>query len=287
MNLPPFRSCVVTLAALALTAGLSAQSPALDVPAASPACTLQQRVGLTDFKVVYSRPSARGRTMLGGQNPYGEVWRTGANASTKISFSTPVKLSGVSVPAGNYALYTIPGPSTWTIIIDKDTSMWGAYTYDPKNDLVRFPVQAVSLAEPVETFTIEFGDLRDESATLNLFWEKTRVPIKLEVDVVGPVTAQIDAAMAAAGKKPYVAAAQFYLEHHLDLTKALAWISAAVAEKPGYSNLYWKARILAATGDKDAAIATANQSIASAAKAKGPVGGEYTRLDQQLILSLH
>jgi hypothetical protein len=267
-------------------AGLLAQAPKLDLPAASPAATLTQRVGLTNISITYSRPSLRGRKMLGVQNPYGEVWRTGANASTKISFSTPVMLNGAAVPAGTYALYTIPDPSVWTVIIDKDTSLWGAYNYKAQDDLVRFQATAVALTDPVETFTIEYSDLRDESATLNLIWEKTRVPIKIEVSVVEPVKAQIAAAMAGTGKKPYAPAAQFYLEHNLDLPQALAWANAAVAEKTGYSVLYLKARILAKMGDKDGALAAAHQSLELAAKAEGPVRGEYTRLNQDLIATL-
>ena len=286
MNSVPHRLVLVSLAGSILSVGLFAQAPKIDFPAPSPACALKQRVGLTDVTIDYSRPSARGRKMLGGQNPYGEVWRTGANASTKLSFSTAVKLNGVAVPAGTYALYTIPGEREWTVIVDKDTSLWGAYDYDQKNDLVRFQAVPSIPSEPVETFTIEFGHIRDESAMLYLIWEKFRVPIKLEVSVVPEIVAQIDAAMAAPGKKPYGPAAQFYLDHQLDLHKALGWVEAALAEKPGYSLLLLKARLLAKTGDKDGAIAAAQQSIELADKVNGPSREEYTRLNQELIDSL-
>jgi hypothetical protein len=164
--------------------GLLAQTPNGDSPAASPAATLKQRIGLTDIEIVYSRPGVKGRVIYGGLVPYNVVWRTGANASTKISFTTPMKFNGTEIPAGRYALYTIPGEKEWTVIISKDTNSFGAFGYKQENDLVRLKATPVKLAEPVETFTIDINDIRDESATLNLIWEKTRVPIKLAVEVV-------------------------------------------------------------------------------------------------------
>lgn len=266
---------------------LKAPAPRIDFPQASPTATLRQRVGLTDVEVVYSRPSAKGRVMLGGINPYGQVWRTGANSATRITFSTPVTLEGEAVAAGTYELFTIPGTDTWTLILQKELKQWGAYTYDPKNDVLRVTAHAVALAEPVESFTIDFNDLRDESATLNLIWEHTRVPVKLGVDVVGTVVPQIDAAMAGAGKKPYAQAALFYLDHNLDLDKAAAWMDAAIAEQPdAFYYLYHKGRILAKKGDKAGALAAAQQSLAMAAKATGPEKDEYTRLNEALIASL-
>ena len=116
---------------------LRRSAPQLEFPQVSPAETLKQRVGLTDIEVVYSRPSSRGRVMLGGNNPYGVVWRTGANNATRISFSTPVTLQGSHLDAGAYELFTIPGKDEWTVILQKASSQWGAYSYDQKNDVLR------------------------------------------------------------------------------------------------------------------------------------------------------
>ena len=216
--------------------GLFAQAPKVDFPAASPTATLKQHIGLTDIEITYSRPSVKGRVIYGGIVPYGEVWRTGANASTKISFSTPVKLNGNAIPAGKYALFTIPGEAEWTIIISKNTNGFGAFGYKPDEDLVRFKVTPVTLADTsVETFAIEFNHIRDETALLELVWEKTVVPIKLEVDVVSKVVPQIDAAMASKDKQQpqfYFQAATFYFNHDLDLKKALAWLDTGLADKP-------------------------------------------------------
>jgi hypothetical protein len=286
MNAKTLLFSLVCVSGLVLPSGLFAQTPKVDFPAASPACTLKQRVGLTDVEIVYSRPGAKGRAIFGGLVPYGEVWRTGANASTKISFSTPVRLNGTEVPAGKYALYTIPGEKEWTVILSKDTSLNGAFGYNPTNDLVRFKATPVKLTEPVETFTIEFNDIRDDSATLNLVWEKTRVPIKLELDLVSQLVPQIEAAMAAPGqKKPYYQAAMFYYDHGQDLQKASQWIDAAIADRETYYIVNLKAKILAKLGDKAGAIAAAKRSTELAIKAEGPKSG-YVKMNDDLISSL-
>jgi hypothetical protein len=266
-------------------------APALKIefPAPSPAATLKQRVGLTDITIVYSRPSTRGRKIFGGLLPYGEVWRTGANTATRITFSTPVKFGGADLAAGAYELFTIPSPAEWTIILQKlpEKASWGAYTYDQAKDTARVTVKPVATGAPVETFGFAFENLRDESATLNLAWENIRVPVEIAVDVTGKVVPQIEAAMGADGKKPYFQAALFFLDHDLDLTKAAQWMDAAVAENPdAYYVFYHKARLLAKQGDKAGAIATAQKSIELAAKDTGPAKGEYTRLNEALIASL-
>lgn len=278
------------LCSLALTGGLVGQdaAPKIEFPAPSPAATLKQRVGLTDIEISYSRPSARGRPIFGGLVPYGTVWRTGANFATKITFSTPVKLNGTPVAAGTYELFTIPNRNEWTVIIHKDSSDWGAYRYDAKNDVARFNTTPIALPKAVETFTIGLNDLRDESATLYLAWENTRVPVKLEVDVASVVLPQIEKVMASsAEKKPYFQAALFYLDRDLNLKQAAGWMDAAIAAQPdAFYMVYHKARLLAKMGDKPGAIAAAQQSIEIAKKAGGAVKDEYVRLNEALIASL-
>lgn len=274
-------------------AGLSAQTPAappVEFPAPSPTATLKQRVGLTDIEIVYSRPGVKGRAIFGGLEPWGETWRVGANWATKVTFSTPVKFGNTDVPAGTYGLFALLGQQEWTVILNKTAKQWGAYEYDPKDDVARVKVAPVALSTAVETFTIDVNDIRDESATLNLIWEKTRVPVTLAVDVAAVVVPQIEAAMAGPDKKTagfYAKAADFYYDHNLDLKKAVAWMDAALAQQPEAFYLYYhKARIQAKLGDKDAAIATARQSIELVAKDKTPARDEYTRLNEALIAGL-
>src|SRR5688572_4796070 len=245
----PVRSFIV---ALALTASsvLSAQTPTapkLEFPSPSPSATSKQRVGITDIEINYSRPSTKGRKIFGGLVPYGQVWRTGANQATKISFSTPVKVNGTALAAGNYELFSIPGENEWTVIFHKPMSQWGAYSYDAKNDVARVTVKPVALPSPLETFTFSVSTLRDDSAILYFAWDKTRVPLQLEFDVAATLVPQIEAVMASdAPKKPYFQAAMFYFERDIDLKKAATWIDAAIAEQPNaFYMVYHKARLLA------------------------------------------
>jgi len=284
MKSKTFFLCAVTALGFSLSPSLFAQTPKVEFPAPSPACTLKQRVGLTDIEIIYSRPGVKGRTIFGGLVPYGEVWRTGANSATRIVFSTSVKLNGHDIAAGTYGLFTIPGEKEWTIIINKGSGQWGAYQYDEKADLVRFKVTPVRLAKSLETFTIEFDQVRDESATLNLAWDKTVAPIKLQVELTDKLVPQIEAAMSATeGPKPYYQAAMFYYDHDQDLQKASKWVNAAIAEREAHNMVHLKAKILAKQGDKAGAITAAKRSIelAIAAKDKG-----YVKLNEDLIASL-
>ena len=282
---------LVCASGLVFTPGLFAQAPKIDFPAASPACTLKQRVGLTDFEITYSRPGVKGRTIFGGIVPYGQVWRTGANQATRITFNTPVKFNGIEMAAGTYGLFTIPGENEWTVILNKNSAQWGAYQYDAKDDVTRFKATPVTLKDTaIETFTIEFNHVRDESAVLNLVWDKLVVPIHLEVDVSSKVVPQIEAAMASPDKKDaglYFQAATFYYNHGLDLKKAQAWVNSGLEGQPliAFELFHLKAQILAKQGDKDGAIAAAKQSSELAIKAEGP-GSSFVKMNDDLISSL-
>lgn len=149
-------------------------------PAPSPTATFSQKVGLTEVTIVYSRPSKKGRTIMGELVPYGKVWRTGANATTKITFSDDVKIGGKDLAAGTYALFTIPGESEWTIMFSKDIKS-GAGGYKESEDAVRVKVESIKIAETVETFLINIEDNKPNSAIIELLWESTLVQIPLSV----------------------------------------------------------------------------------------------------------
>lgn len=288
------RSALLLIAGSVLATGLFAQAPATKItfPEASPAASVKQRVGLTDIEINYNRPSMKGRAIFGGLVPYGEIWRTGANTATKISFSTDVKLNGTAVPAGTYELFTIPGPTEWTVIIHKNMSQWGSYSYDPKNDVARISAKLFALPLPVETFMITFNHVAEGGALLELAWDRTLIPVKVEVDVVSQLVPQIEAVMASdAAKKPYFPAAMFYYENNLDMKKAAAWINAAVAASPTPQMwmLYRQGLILAKLGDKAGALAAAQRAldlIKDDAKSPASLKEEYTRLNNALIASL-
>ena len=286
-----FRFLIALVCGLMFVSKSPAQTPKVDFPAASPACTLKQRVGLTDIEINYSRPGVKGRAIFGGIVPYGQVWRTGANQATKITFSTDVKFNGEDVPAGSYALFTIPGEDEWTVILSKNADQFGAFQYDAKDDLVRFKVVPIKLAETIDTFTIEFNRIRDDSAELNLIWDKTVVPLQIQIELTSKLVPQIEAAMAAPGKKSdgfYFQAATFYYNHDQDLNKALTWVNAGLADQPNiaFEILHLKAQILARQGDKAGAIAAAKLSSDLSVKAEGP-DNSFVKMNQDLINSLN
>jgi len=258
--------------------GLRAQAPApqVEFPAASPACTLKQRVGLTDVEIVYSRPSVRGRKIFGAMIPYGEVWRTGANAATRITFSTDVKLEGTSLKAGAYELFTIPDKEEWTIIVQKlpEKASWGAYAYTKANDTARIQAKPVTLPANIETFSIGLTDLRDSGATLYLVWENTYVPVKLEVDTVGMLLPKIKAAVAAGEVRSwnfYAGAAGLLYENGGDLEQALTWVNQSIKLHDNYpGTLLLKTRILVRLGRSAEAKEVAAKAIESGIKLEGP-----------------
>lgn len=286
MKTSTLSSLLVFAGSLLFAGNLAAQPtpPAVEFPAASPACTLKQRVGLTDIEVVYSRPGVKNREIFGSLVPYGQVWRTGANAATKITFSTAVKLNGHEVPAGTYGLFTIPEQNEWTIIINKDAAQWGAYQYKESDDVVRFKVPSAQISEQIETFMIDFDHVSDESAMMYLLWDQTAVQIKIEVDVASKLVPQIETVMASDAKdKPYYPAALFYYDHNLDLHKASQWVDAAITNREAHYVVYLKAEILAKLGDKEGAIAAAKHSSELAEKAHDP---GYVKMNADLISKL-
>jgi len=262
----------------------NAQSPQLQFPMPSPTGTVKQRVGLTDIEISYSRPSAKGRPVIGGLLPYGQVWRTGANGRTTISFSTPVKLNDKEIPAGKYSLFTIPGEQNWTIMLNKDTT-GNALAYDASNEVARIESPVVEIGANIETFSIMINDIRDDSARIDLVWEHTAVPIRLTLDLVSTLQPQIEKAMSGENANRYAyQAAMFYYDHNLDMQKAKTWIETATKANETYYNVNLKARILAKLGDKEGAIAAAKRSSELAKKSEG--AGGYLKLNEDLISSL-
>jgi hypothetical protein len=278
-------------AGLVLAGAVQAQTPPapkLTLPQASPPATVKQQIGITDFEVSYNRPGVKGRKIFGGLVPYGEVWRTGANTATKITFSTPVKLGDKEIAAGTYELFTIPGEKEWTVIIHENRSQWGSYTYDAKNDVARVTAPSTHLASPVETFAIWFNDVRDSSATLNFTWENTQVAVPITVDTVGMLAPKVEAAIKEQTKPNTMllfSAAMFYYENNHDLPKALEWMNAAIASRPDQMwMIYRKGLILEKMGDKAGARAAAEESLALVEKEKpGEIREEYTRLNKALL----
>jgi hypothetical protein len=274
--------CVLAVATMA-----RAQDQSLVLPRTNQPASITQRIGVTDIAVKYNRPSARGRRVFGALVPYGQVWRTGSDEATTITFSTDVSVNGQPVPAGAYALFTIPTASAWTVVLNRRAIQWGSYSHDPADDVVTVTVAPTTTAEHVEALTIAFDNVTARSALLQIMWERTRVPVTIDVDVVALTVPRIDAAMKGAGRKPYFLAAMFYFEHGLDINQASEWIAAAIAEQPGHIGmLYRQALILEKKGDRAGALAAARASLAGAAQSPKELRDEYTRLNEALIARL-
>jgi tetratricopeptide (TPR) repeat protein len=257
------------LLGLVLAVPASAQ---IDMPPLSPEGYVKQKVGYVTVEVTYSRPSMRGRAIFGDVVPFNEVWRTGANASTKIKFSQEVTLNEHKVPAGEYALYTIPAENEWTIILSKNTKLWGAYGYKEADDLVRFKVKPEKTMYHFETFTIDIGELTGTSATLQLLWENTVVRINLGTTTDEEIVAKLDKLlnnpMVQVGNN-YYGGADYYLRTHRDMDQALTWINKAIeinGASPWY--LQTKAEIMVEKGDYGEAIKIANEGV-DIAKSQG------------------
>lgn len=241
---------------------------------------IDQEFGLGTISLTYGRPDVKGRKIFGGTEPYGVVWRTGANAATIIKFTDEVTIEGHKIKPGEYSLFTIPGATEWTVIINKVAKQWGAYSYDPKQDLLRFKVKPYRLPITLETFTIQFTDVHIDTGILQLLWERTGIAIHLKADVDDRVIANIDRMMK--GKdKPYYLAAVWYYNHNLDMTKALAWMTEQEKAQPdAYNVKYWKARILLKMGDKKDAINAAKVGLYIAEKDEN---AEYIRMNKEVL----
>jgi len=253
-------------AALTISTVANAQ---LKTPQPSPTVTIQQAVGLTDVEVIYSRPGTKGRIVFGELVPFGEIWRTGANSSTKIKISDDVKIGGQDVPAGQYALYTIPGKDTWTVIIYKGLENWGSAGYDKTQDVARFDVKPTKLTDKYETFTMDFSDFETSGANLNLMWENTKISMPIVTPTDAQVEKQIADMMAGPSANSYYGAARFYLEKEIELEKAEMWITKAIDMRPdAFWMIHVQAKILAKQGKKKEAILAAEKSMKMAKESK-------------------
>lgn len=266
---------------MALLAMVSVNAQQVKTPAPSPTQTLKQGFALGDITIEYSRPSAKGRTVYGDLVPYGKVWRTGANASTKITITEKLKFEGKEVAAGTYAVYTIPNKDSWEIMLYKDLTLGGnVANYNAENEVIRVKVKPETTKEKTETFTINLDNIRNDSATLELVWENTRVPVQITADIDSNIMASIDKAMNV-DSRPYYQAASYYYNNGKDLSKALEWVNKATEQNP---KAFWitllKARIELKMGKKSEAVASAETTKKLAQEAKND---DYVKMADALI----
>jgi hypothetical protein len=259
------KKIVLTLAIFA--AGITSFAQ-VKMPAPSPTQTIKQDFGLGTVELTYSRPSVKGRKIFGGHEPFGEIWRTGANAATKIKFTEPVEMGGKKLDTGSYVIYTIPNKGTWEVIINKGLTNWGADGYNDSLDVVRFKVPAITTTENIETMTMQFANVKAESCDLHIMWEKSAIAIPIKTNIVDKLRASFEKELQGE-KKPYWGAAQFYFEYDKNNAKALEYVSKGIeANKKAFWMHLYKAKIQKAMDDKAGAIASATQALEFATAAK-------------------
>jgi tetratricopeptide (TPR) repeat protein len=279
-----FKNKILSIAAAISIYSLPAGAQGLKLPAPSPLQTVKQAFALSDITIEYSRPGAKNRVVYGDVVPFGKIWRTGANASTKVAFAEDVKVEGNAVASGTYALYTIPNKDSWEIIFYKDLKLGGNVDeFKKENELFRFTVKPTGLNDFVETFMINFSAITSTSCVMQLDWEKTRVSFNITADIDARVMKNIESSLAN-DSRPYFQAATYYYDTNKDLNKASMWVDKAIENNPrAYYMVMLKAKIQAKQNDKKGAIETARKVITLATEEKDDA---YVKQAQKLIADL-
>jgi hypothetical protein len=274
------KSLFVTIAASCIL--FSAEAQQLRTPAPSPSQMIRQDFGISTVELNYSRPAIRGRKIFGDLVPFGQVWRTGANSATRLKFADDVTIGGQSLKAGEYAIFTIPGEKEWEIIVNKGSANWGT-DYKQDLDLFRFKVPSMALNMPVESFTMQFGNIKPNAMDLQIMWDRTGVNIPITIDSDKKIMGQIDQLMNK-DNRPYFAAAMYYMENGKDMNQALGWFDKAVEMNPNAFYMhYQRANALAKLGRKKEAM---EASMKSMTQAREQNNMDYVRLNEKLLATL-
>ncbi len=242
----------------------------INFPRVSSGCEIEQIVGLSEFKVTYSRPGVRGRKIVGDLMPYGRIWRVGANESTKFTISDDFKVNGKKLPSGTYALYAFPEKKEWAIVFHNNLTHWGdgRNNYKPEEDALRFVVKPQKTKEFHETFTIEFDEITHNSAKMLWLWENTKISFIIEVDTHKKVMAEINEQIAEnPTANTYYQAARYLQEQGKEHEKAQNWLIKAqeLAGEKYYINRV-RSLVEAALGNYKEALTFAEKSKEIATK---------------------
>jgi hypothetical protein len=258
-----------------------AAAQTLKVPAPSPLQTVTQAFALGEIKIEYSRPSVKGRVIFGDLVPYGKIWRTGANASTKITLSDDLNIGGSDVKAGTYALYSIPNQNEWDVMLYSDLSLGGnTADYDNSKETARFKIKPAVLGDKVETFTIAINNITPTTCSIDLMWDKTQISIPVKAEIDSRIMKQIDEVMGDS-KKPYFSAANYYFENDKDLNKAAEWCMKAVELNP---KAFWVSHLMAKIKMKQKNYAEAiRYAEMSRTEATAQKSDDYIKMNDKLI----
>jgi hypothetical protein len=265
---------------LTILLSFSVFSQSLKVPVKSPLTTVKQGFGISDVTLEYSRPSVSNRTIFGDVVPFGEMWRTGANACSKLTFGDDVFINNTKIVAGTYSLLTIPGKDQWEIILNKNTNLWGTGGYSKEDDVIRFKTTVMKTAEKIESFTIQFSDVKEVTMNVDLMWENTKVSFAVRVEIDEKVMKNIESTMSK-DKRPFHQAAAYYYDNKKDMKQALEWATKAVELNPkAYWSYLLKAKIELELKDLKAAKASAEMCQKLA---KEDEDGAYVKQSTELL----
>jgi hypothetical protein len=254
---------VLALGLVALTSSPAvAQERSSQFPRVSPNASVGQTIGVTDVHITYGRPSVRDRTIFGGLVPFDEVWRTGANEPTTITFEHNVQVEGQPLMAGTYAVLTIPTADQWTVIFSRNENQ-SAFSYDDSQDALRVSVSPEDAAQPHEMMTFVFENVTDTEGHAVLYWADTRVPVAITVDTPSVLRAAGNnaARKSANWQGPYQYAA-YALQNEMMMDAAMTWINQSIAMTETYQNLAVKARLLGAMENYDDAVTFGERALA-------------------------
>jgi len=274
---------ILLLSAIFCYSFISAQ---IKSPQPSPTATITQKVGVSNISVEYSRPGAKEREIFGGLVSYGKMWRTGANKATKITFNENCVFGGAKVKKGSYSLFTIPGEKEWTVVLNKNTELWGVGEYDEKNQVCSIVSKAIETKDFTESFTIDFGTFQSFSAIMSLKWANTKIDIKIESLAAKKLEKQyLELLTKGPSASDYYNGAKFFADNTSEYEMALEWINTAIDKRP---DAFWmqfhKARILKKMGNKKESISVAEEVIALAKEKKDDYG--YIKRSEDLIKSM-
>jgi hypothetical protein len=259
------RLFLILLGALVLGAGAAlGQLPPLDLPQASPAASVSQTVGLTEITISYHRPAVNKRKIWGDLVPYNEVWRAGANENTTLTFSTPVTVGGKTLPAGTYGLHMLPTEKDWSVMLSSVSSAWGSFSYDEKEDVVRFTATPSTVPGSEERLEYRFEDPTNDSVNVVLSWEKLRLTFPVKVDTKAVVLASLKSQLRGLprfGWQAWNQAANWCLTNDADLDQGLAWADRSIGTQATFANLRTKAGILEKKGDTAQAAALRDRAM--------------------------
>lgn len=272
----------LVLFAFALTLMFSVNAQ-IETPQPSPFTKIEQKVGLTDVTLEYSRPSMKGRKIFGDLVPYGKMWRAGANKNSMISFSNDVVIDGKELKSGAYSIFITPSETSWEVVFYSDTENWGTpREWDDSKVAAKVSSEVYPLPMDIETWTIGFDNLTNDSVVVGFIWENTYVGVKVEVPTDKAVTDSIDKTMAGPSANDYYASAVYYLNAGKDLEKAKKWMDKAMTmvKEPRFWQLRQQSLLYAKMGDKKNAIATAKKSLA---KAEAAENADYVKMNKDSL----